>query len=217
MITVKDLAKTYIDGLKQALDFIPLNRLEELVTSLLRAYDNGNSVFIMGNGGSAATASHFACDINKGVCFGLSKRMKVICLNDNVPAVLAYANDLSYDDVFVEQLRNFLDDGDLVIGISGSGNSPNVIKAVEYANRNNAVSAAMTGFTGGMLSKAAKISVVVPVNDMQKAEDVHMILVHMIMRIMYERLHASNDAITLQELISEDATQYVRSVHSAEI
>jgi len=100
-------------------------------------------------GGSGATASHFACDINKGVCFGLPKRIKVICLNDNIPTIPAYANDVSYDDVFVEQLKNFLGAGDLVIGISGSGNSSNVIKAVEYANENEAVFAALTGFAGG--------------------------------------------------------------------
>jgi D-sedoheptulose 7-phosphate isomerase len=155
---------------------------------ILDAYENQRSIFIMGNGGSGATASHFACDINKGASSGLEKRFKVFCLNDNVPTMLAYANDNSYEDIFVEQLKNFLKPEDVIIGISGSGNSKNVIKAIQYANKNEAKSVALTGFDGGKLAEVAKISLTIPVNDMQKTEDVHFILIHMIMQILCKKL-----------------------------
>lgn len=182
-------AKTYLEEEKEVLDNLPLTNLEEVVELLQTACQGENGIFVMGNGGSGSTASHFACDINKGVSFGLEKRFRVICLNDNVPTMLAYANDLSYDDVFVEQLKNFLRSGDVVVGISGSGNSRNVVKAIEYANANGATSVAFTGFDGGQLGRIAKISIVVPANDMQIVEDVHLILTHMIMRILYDSMH----------------------------
>lgn len=189
---MKDFAKSYLEEEKKILDDVPLEALEQLVELLLAAYEGEKHIFIMGNGGSGSTASHFACDINKGVSYGSKKRFRVICLNDNVPTMLAYANDVSYDDVFVEQLKNFLKSGDVVVGISGSGNSKNVIKAIEYANANAARSAALTGFDGGKLAKAAAASIVVPSNDMQKVEDVHLILTHMIMRILFDKAKAYN-------------------------
>ena len=143
----------------------------------------------MGNGGSASTASHFACDINKGVVNGLEKRFRVVCLSDNIPTILAYANDQAYDAIFVEQLANFLTKNDLVIGISGSGNSTNVINAIQYANENSAITIGLTGFNGGELAKVAHQSIIVPSDDMQKIEDMHLIMVHMVMQILNEKLN----------------------------
>jgi D-sedoheptulose 7-phosphate isomerase len=120
----------YCAGLKRALDAVPLEPFEEFVRLLESAFHEERQVFVMGNGGSGATASHFACDFNKGVSFGLPKRFRVICLHDNVPTLMAYANDVSYEQIFVEPLKNFLRAGDLVIGLSGSGNSPNVLRAI---------------------------------------------------------------------------------------
>ena len=188
---VQDIASKYLNELKDVLATIPLDRFEEMLYAMIRTYNNGNLIFIMGNGGSGATASHLAGDINKGVSSGLAKRFRVICLNDNIPTILAYANDNSYDDIFVEQLKNFLNSGDLVIGISGSGNSANVIKAFQYANGGGAMSIAMTGFDGGKLAKIAKIPIVIPVSDMQKVEDIHLILSHMIMQVLYKKLWAA--------------------------
>ncbi len=186
---IKEFASKYASDIKDAINGLALEKLEEIVNAISKAYEDSNQIFIMGNGGSGATASHFACDINKGVGGGFEKRFKVICLNDNIPTLLAYANDNSYDDIFVEQLKNFLKSDDVVIGISGSGNSKNVIKAVEYANERNAVSIAFTGFGGvGELAKIAKISLVVPVNDMQKVEDTHLIITHIIMQILDRKL-----------------------------
>jgi D-sedoheptulose 7-phosphate isomerase len=178
------LSVEYLEQLKDLLNAFPHERFEEIIEVLISSYNEGRQVFIMGNGGSGSTASHFACDINKGCCFNLEKKFKVICLNDNVPTMLAYANDLSYSRVFVEQLKNFLQNGDLVIGISGSGNSENVIQAVSYAKDKGAKTVGLTGFDGGKLAQIADIPFVAAINDMQKVEDVHMIVVHMLMQYL---------------------------------
>ena len=136
----------------------------------------------MGNGGSAMTASHFACDLNKGCSLGRDRRFKVICLNDSMSTILAYANDLSYEHVFFEQLKNFFMPGDVVIGISGSGNSPNVLRALEYANQQKGVTIGWCGFVGGRLGSLAKIPLVISSQDMQQIEDVHMIIAHAAMQ-----------------------------------
>ena len=160
-----------------------------IVLMIMDAYHNGSHIFIMGNGGSGATASHFACDINKGCCMDLDKKFKVMCLNDNMPTLLALANDVSYDVVFEEQLKNFFIPGDLVIGISGSGNSENVLRAIRYANREGGRTIGLSGFSGGRLSETAQQAFIAPVHDMQKVEDVHIIIVHMIMQTVYGLLH----------------------------
>lgn len=187
---IKEFSLRYVSDIKDAINNHVLEQLEKLVNLMIKVYEDGNQIFIMGNGGSGMTASHFACDINKGVSFGLEKRFKVICLNDNIPTILAYANDNSYSDIFVEQLRNFLTSNDLVIGISGSGNSKNVIKAIEYANSLKSVSVAFTGYDGGELANNAMLPLIVPVHDMQKVEDVHLILTHIMMQILYKKLRA---------------------------
>lgn len=174
----------YISQLKEALDNLDRGDILELARVLENARQNGNKVFIFGNGGSGSTASHFACDINKGVSLGLTKRHRIIALTDNIPTMLAYSNDLSFDDVFVEQLKNFLEPGDLVIGISGSGNSKNVIKAIEYANEKNNLTIGFTGFGGGKLRQISKLTVNANKNDMQISEDIHMILVHLLMKML---------------------------------
>ena len=185
---IKEFALKYLAELKRVVDSISLERYEEIVNIILDAYERECSIFVMGNGGSGSTASHFTCDINKGVSFGLEKRFKVICLNDNIPIMLAYANDNSYEDIFVEQLKNFLKPDDVVIGISGSGNSKNVLKAVEHANKEGARTIGLTGFEGGKLADLAKVSLVTRIDDIQKVEDIHLIIIHMIMQIVYKKL-----------------------------
>jgi len=170
------------------MDNMPLQNFEKVVDIIFDAYLNRYSIFAMGNGGSASTASHFACDINKGVSNGAKNRFRMFCLSDNIPTMLAYANDQSYEDIFVEQLANLLNPNDVVIGISGSGNSPNVIKAIRYANDNSATSIGFTGFDGGELAKIASLSIIIPANDMQKVEDLHLILTHIIMQTLENRM-----------------------------
>lgn len=184
-----NLSYDYLRQLKDLLDVFPHDRFEDIGKALLSAYDKGQQIFTMGNGGSGATASHFACDMNKGCCLELDKKFKVICLTDNIPTILAYANDLSYKDIFVEQLKNFLQAGDVVIGISGSGNSENVIRAVSYAKGKGAKTIGLSGFDGGKLAQIVDIPFVVSINDMQKVEDVHIIVVHMLMQYLHSALN----------------------------
>ena len=181
----------YLNQLKSLLDDFPHERFEIIGQTLISAYSNERQVFIMGNGGSGSTASHFVCDINKGCCFELKKKFKVICLNDNMPSILAYANDLSYDKIFVEQLKNYLNEGDVVIGISGSGNSENILQAVSYAKEKGARTIGLSGFDGGRLAEISDIPFVVQINDMQKVEDLHMIVVHMLMQYLDNTLQAA--------------------------
>jgi D-sedoheptulose 7-phosphate isomerase len=185
----KNDINTYLDRLKKSIDLIPVGDLSILMNLLLNARNEGSQILIMGNGGSAATASHFVGDFNKGLSYNKSKRFKFICLNDNVPTMMACGNDLSYDDIFVEPLKNFLNEGDLVIGISGSGNSNNVLKAFEYANQKKAVTIALTGYDGGKLKQLAKHNVHIPVDDMQITEDLHLVLDHCMMKILYDNIN----------------------------
>jgi D-sedoheptulose 7-phosphate isomerase len=187
---IRQLFLDYCQGLKEAVDSIPRDAAEKFLQVLESAYLEGRQVFLMGNGGSGASASHAAGDLNKGVSYGREKRFRVISLNDNLATLTAYANDVSYVDVFVEQLKNFLQPGDLVIAISGSGNSPNVLKAIEYANHHGAVTVGLTGFSGGKLVELAQVPVHVPVNDMQKVEDIHMMLFHVAMQVLCARIDA---------------------------
>ena len=139
----------------------------------------------MGNGGSASTASHFAGDFNKGLSLGREKRFRFICLNDNPATVLSLANDVDYSQIFVEQLKNFLSEGDLVMAISGSGNSANVVNAVEYAKQKGNTVIGLTGYNGGKLKEISDISLHIPADDMQITEDLHMVFDHLIMSILY--------------------------------
>jgi D-sedoheptulose 7-phosphate isomerase len=173
---------TYFNDLSKIFTTVKPSDFEQLVEELNAAYERHAHIFICGNGGSASTASHFACDINKGVSHGKDKRFKVICLNDNIPTMLAYANDVSYEEVFVEQLKNFMVKDDLVIGISGSGGSKNVLKAIEYANNHGGKSFGICGYGGGKLNQLAKKSLVIHCNDMQKVEDLHLIVLHCAMQ-----------------------------------
>lgn len=178
----------YIKKLIHTIKNLNLNEIEAVFNVLLECYKRDGQIFIFGNGGSASTASHLTADLNKGVSLGLDRRFKIICLNDNIPTMLAYANDLSYNDVFVEQLKNFLKKDDVVIGISGSGNSENVLKAIEYANKVGAITIGVTGYDGGKLKNIAKYSVNANVMDMQISEDIHMIVSHIIMKLFYKKL-----------------------------
>lgn len=171
--------ENYFGKLKSILDKISRDELNGFLNLLVDALESGSRIYVMGNGGSAATASHFVADFNKGLSFGKMRRFKFFCLNDNTATMMAYANDVSYEDVFVEQLKNFLEPKDLVIGISGSGNSRNVIKAIEYANAAGALTLGLSGYDGGLLKKTARFGVHIPVMDMQVTEDLHMVLDHM--------------------------------------
>jgi len=182
---------SYFEKLIETIQNIDTVEIEQCSKVLLEAYENGNNIFICGNGGSAATASHFACDINKGVSYGLDKRFRVIPLTDSLSTITAYTNDVDYDVVFVEQLKNFFQEGDVIIGISGSGNSQNVLNAMEYVNNNGGITIGWTGFSGGKLKQISKYSVNANIDDMQVSEDIHMILTHLMMKTLRKSLTGS--------------------------
>jgi len=163
-------------------------QLDQMIELFLEARKNRKTVFIMGNGGSGATASHFACDLAKGTIVPDGIRFKVVALTDNMPQILAWANDTSYENVFVEQLKNLMEEGDMVVGISVSGESPNVVKALEYANEHGAKTIAWTGFGGGKLKGVAQKTIIVPSKSMQCCEDVHLILEHLLTSAIREQL-----------------------------
>jgi D-sedoheptulose 7-phosphate isomerase len=195
-MNVNSFAKDYLTRLKSVLDSFDLSTYERIVDAFLQAYNDNAHIFVMGNGGSGATASHLACDINKGCCIDLSKKFKMLCLNDNMPTMLALANDLSYQAVFEEQLKNFFLPGDLVIGISGSGNSENVLNAIRFAADNDGRTMGWCGFDGGKLAGAADLAFVVNSHDMQQVEDAHVILAHMLMQTVHRKLHPETASCT---------------------
>ena len=178
----------YLDEVKTTLDKLDRKDLEMFADALMDAYVNGRQVFVFGNGGSGSTASHFCGDFLKGVSYGLEKRFRFLCLNDNIPALLAIANDLSYDEIFIEQLKNHMQKDDLVIGISGSGNSMNVVKALQYAKDHGAVTVAMCGYNGGKIIGIADIHIHAQIVNMEVTEDVHMVAIHCLKTMMKERL-----------------------------
>ncbi len=176
----KNRITTYLKQVIAVLDSMPLHEIGQVVDALLDARRRGARVFIFGNGGSAATASHFACDLGKGAASPDQDRFKVVALTDNVPLITAWANDTAYDNVFAEQLTNLMEAGDVVIGISASGNSPNVLRALDLARRVGCTTIGFTGFDGGDLKGLADICVVVPSQHMGQVEDAHVVLVHLI-------------------------------------
>jgi len=189
-------AGRYLTRLKKVMDNFDLVAFDRMVRMILDAYARKAHIFIMGNGGSGATASHLACDINKGCCIDLDKKFKMMCLNDNMPTMLALANDISYEAVFEEQLKNFFEVDDLVIGISGSGNSENVLRAVGFAGTHGGQTIGWSGFGGGKLAAMVDLAFVVQSDDMQQVEDAHMVAAHMIMQSVFAALHQAATTIT---------------------
>lgn len=174
----------YFKREKEAIDALDVNALSDALGAIVKACEQGGTIYTMGNGGSAATASHFVCDFAKGVYQYTDNPYRMICLSDNTPMLTAIANDISYDDVFSFQLKEKLKEGDLLIAISGSGNSENVLRAVRYAKECNVETVALTGYDGGELKALAEYNMHVPLKDMQITEDLHMVFDHMMMSIL---------------------------------
>jgi len=186
----KEYAKKYLAELKKSIDDLPLNKIKEVADMLKSAYKASRHIFIMGNGGSAATASHFVCDLAKGTRVKGKKHFKVIGLTDNIPLLTAWSNDVSFKDVFKSQLENLLEKGDIVIIFTGSGNSPNVLEAAKYAKKKKAKTIAFTGFNGGKIKKLSDICLIMPSDNMERVEDLHLILEHLIKLYLWEEISA---------------------------
>jgi D-sedoheptulose 7-phosphate isomerase len=190
MIGIDHYAAAYLERLKVAIDQLPVERIDAVGEILYRAYRHDKQVFIVGNGGSAATASHLACDLGKNTISATRRRFRVTSLNDNMPLVSSLANDLGYEHVFSEQLKNLIRPGDVLISITGSGNSPNILRAMKYARERAATNIALLGFDGGRALRLADEYVLIPVDDYGVVEDLHMVVDHILTEYFRARLDA---------------------------
>ncbi|MCL2676416.1 MAG: SIS domain-containing protein [Streptococcaceae bacterium] len=175
--------ETYYKELKATIDKFDVTELDKVMNVLYDAYENEATIYTCGNGGSASTASHMMNDFNKGISYDLEKKWHITCLNDNIATIMAIANDDSYDKVFSKQLEGNIKKGDVLLAISGSGNSANIIEAVNEAKKAGATVIGMTGYTGGKLYEMSHVHMHVDINDMQITEDLHLTFNHMMMRI----------------------------------
>ena len=185
---MKDRIISYFEKEKQTIDRLDFDQISDAVKAISAAYDREATIYVFGNGGSAATASHFVCDFNKGISEGKSKKFHLICLNDNVPIISAIGNDISYDEIYRFQLKGCLKEDDLIIAISGSGNSKNVLLAAEYAREIGTKIVGITGYNGGRLDELSDYHMHVPIDDMQITEDLHMSFDHMMYRVLCDTL-----------------------------
>lgn len=188
MMDYRQKISEYLELEREVLKKLDIDAINAAMNLIMEAYTAKKKIYIFGNGGSSATASHYQNDFNKGLSEYVDTKFNFTCLNDNVATLMAIANDIGFEEVFRFQLRNKLEPGDIVIAISGSGNSQNVILAVEYAKEQGNQVIGMTGYNGGKLKELADISLHVDINSMQITEDVHMIFDHLIMSIFYGTL-----------------------------
>lgn len=187
----KDIAE-YIELEREVLSKLDVDALNEAMQLIEEAYRNRKKVYIFGNGGSSATASHYQNDFNKGLSEALETKFEFVCLNNDTATLMAIANDMGFEEVFRYQLKGRIREGDLVIALSGSGNSVNIINAVRYAKEQGNKVIGLTGIKGGKLMEEADVSLHVPVNSMQVTEDVHMIFDHLMVSVFYKHLCGLN-------------------------
>src|SRR5271156_458723 len=183
-------SQSYFMHYGRVLAGLPHTKVEQIADKLALAYEEGRRVFLFGNGGSASLASHFACDLGKGTAMpgNSHKRFKVLSLTDNMPLLTAWANDTAYEHVFAEQLRNFVQPGDLAFAISGSGNSPNVLLGLQTAREAGAFNIGLAGFQGGKMKALCDLCLVIPSDNMQIIEDLHMGVAHALFTLVRNRI-----------------------------
>ena len=200
MLGVRLNPRAFLERVGQELLRIDPNEVRTLADALHICYENGRFVFLCGNGGSGSNCSHFCEDLGKGTLRredfddDRKKRLRVLSLTDNTPYILAWGNDEGFDRVFVEQLKNFAGPGDLLIAVSGSGNSPNVLRAVEWANRNGLKTFGCTGFSGGKLRGLVQQGLPVPLDDMGIVESVHLTAFHWVVDDLHRRIGMGGSA-----------------------
>jgi D-sedoheptulose 7-phosphate isomerase len=182
------LPNGYFQALTKVIERMPLAVIGNIGDLILRAYQAQRTLFLYGNGGSAALASHCACDLGKGTSSGSSPRLRVVSLTDNVPLITAWANDSAYEYTFVEQLRNLLQPGDISFAISCSGNSPNVLNALQYSRDAGACNIGITGFDGGRMATLCDVCLIVPSDNMQLIEDLHLSVFHSVFTTVRHRI-----------------------------
>jgi D-sedoheptulose 7-phosphate isomerase len=192
-------SEAYFRSVGSILRALPFTLIDHVTEALWRAYLENRAVYVFGNGGSAALASHCACDLGKGTAVNGNRRFRVVALTDNVPLMTAWANDSCYDDIFSEQLTSVIQQGDVALAISGSGNSPNVLKALHLAREMGALTIGLTGFQGGRMLPLCDLCVVVPSDNMQVIEDLHVAVSHSVFTSLRSRMYkAATDLIPQQ-------------------
>jgi len=203
---LSEFVSSYCRGLEACRQEVPAEDLERVLQAILRAYEADGTVFVLGNGGSASTASHLACDMGKGTAIPGQRRLRVVSLTDNPALLTAWANDTSYEMVFKEQLENLLQPGDVVIAISASGNSPNVLRAVEYAKQQGAVTIGLIGFGGGKLKRLVDLDITVSSRNYGQVEDYHLTLNHIFSQYLRQRFGTSSDQEAMVNVAVESGT-----------
>lgn len=181
-------AAGYFAELDRVLQRIPYEIIDQITARLARAYEDNRTVFLFGNGGSAALASHSACDLGKGTIMNGSRRFRVLALTDSIPVMTAWANDARYEDIFAEQLLHFVQKDDIVLAISGSGNSPNVLNGLKVGKEAGAYTIGLTGYQGGKMKSLCDLCLIVPSDNMQFIEDLHTCVTHSIFTSLRARL-----------------------------
>jgi D-sedoheptulose 7-phosphate isomerase len=179
-VSAVGFSREYKSKLLQALETVDMEVVGQAIEILRKARDGDKHIFVCGNGGSASTASHFVCDMVKGASFERDSKFRIMALTDSMATITAYSNDVGYDCIFAEQLKNFAQPGDVFMAISGSGNSPNVVKAMDYARSAGCETIALTGRDGGKLGPLAKVQIRVVEPHMGRIEDGHLIVCHML-------------------------------------
>jgi D-sedoheptulose 7-phosphate isomerase len=185
-------AREYLSAVQEVLQRVDHTVIDQMVEAIWRGYEAGKTLFLFGNGGSAALSSHFACDIGKGTIAARERRLRTIALADNVSLITAWANDKGYEDIFSEQLDGLAEKGDIAMAISGSGNSPNVIKGLQAARQLGMQTLVLTGFAGGQAKPLADLCLIVPSDSMQHIEDAHLCATHAIFLAIRERMKRAN-------------------------
>jgi D-sedoheptulose 7-phosphate isomerase len=188
-------ANSYFGSLARTAERLPFETIDQIAGILLRAYDAGQMVYLFGNGGSAALASHFACDLGKGTLNGNGKRFRVLALTDNIPLMTAWANDRGYEDIFAEQLANLVRPQEVAFAISASGNSPNVLRGLAVARAAGAVTVGLGGFQGGKMKELCDVCMVVPSDNMQIIEDLHLCAAHALFTAIKARICQAAGAV----------------------
>jgi len=179
---------SYLEDVRRIIAELPQDAIGAIADVIYDAYRRGRHIFAFGNGGSSACASHFIEDVAKGIDYGPNRpRYRALALTDSVALITAWANDTAYESIFAEQLRNFVERGDVAIGISASGNSANVLRAIELAKATGAATVGLTGYDGGQLAKTADRAIIVPSDNMQKIEDAHLVICHLIYVCLRDR------------------------------
>jgi D-sedoheptulose 7-phosphate isomerase len=195
-----EAVNSYFSQLEQMIRSISQPDVDAVLDILEAAYLQGHRIFVMGNGGSAATASHFALDLSKNTITPGAPRLKAISLTDHVPLITAWSNDTAYEHIFAEQLASLIEPGDVAIGISTSGNSPNVINALRLAKQYNAKTVGLLGAKGGQIKDMVDVYVLSPGQNIEQEEDAHMILAHVITRHMREVIRTYAQSLTVAQM-----------------